>query len=261
MAKSKHYYIRKSHRWLGLFLGIQFFLWTLGGLYFSWSSIDDVHGDPLKKHAPLIASDVKMVSPTVVLDHIRSIHRIDSIVSIQLIELLGSPYYQIRCISALTPSSKGHSMHDMTHLANAITGKLRGPLNRDEAIKVAQSRFNGEGTVREVTYLTNTDAHHEYRENPLPAYAVSFVHPTRATVYVSTDLGTVQKYRNDQWRLFDLFWMLHTMDYQGRDNFGNILLRICSVLGMFTILSGFILFFISMKTGRSKKIKTTIKSE
>lgn len=28
------YYIRKSHRYLGFFIGIQFILWTLGGFVF-----------------------------------------------------------------------------------------------------------------------------------------------------------------------------------------------------------------------------------
>jgi len=42
MAKSKHYYIRKTHRWPGVLLGIQFLMWTIGGLYFSWSNMDEV---------------------------------------------------------------------------------------------------------------------------------------------------------------------------------------------------------------------------
>ena len=37
--------IRKTHRYLGLFIGIQFILWTVGGLYFSWTDIDKIHGD------------------------------------------------------------------------------------------------------------------------------------------------------------------------------------------------------------------------
>ncbi|MDP1971524.1 MAG: hypothetical protein Q8J87_01035, partial [Sediminibacterium sp.] len=87
MAKSKNYYIRKTHRWLGVILGIQFLLWTIGGLYFSWSNMDEVHGDFQKKDATLFSSDISLVSPTVVLDTIKKIHRIDSVVSIQLIEI------------------------------------------------------------------------------------------------------------------------------------------------------------------------------
>jgi hypothetical protein len=45
---------------------------------------------------------------------------------------------------------------------------------------------------------------------------------------------------------------MHTMDYEGRDNFGNILLKIFSVFGLITVLSGFLLFFISAKWNKKK---------
>ncbi len=248
MAKSKHYYIRKIHRWLGVILGIQFMLWTIGGLYFSWSNMDEVHGDFQKKNAPLLSSDIALVSPTMVLDTIKKIHRIDSVVSIQLIEILGKPFYQVRCVSAIhNQANHQHNMHAMNHLADAETGRLRGPLTKEEAVAIAKMRFNGEPTVKAVEYLTNTDKHHEYRENPLPAYAITFEHPSSVTVYVANEQGTVQKFRNNQWRLFDFLWMMHTMDYEGRDNFGNILLRVFSVFGLVTVLSGFVLFFMSAK--------------
>ena len=145
----------------------------------------------------------------------------------------------------------------MNHLANAENGQLRGPLTKDEAIKVAGMRYKGEPKVRSVSYLTQLGSHHEYRENPLPAYAVTFEHPTNTTVYVASELGTVQKFRNNKWRVFDFLWMMHTMDYEGRDNFSNIFLRIFSIFGLVTILSGFVLFFISAKRVRfsGKKIK------
>jgi predicted oxidoreductase len=64
-----------------------------------------------------------------------------------------------------------------------------------------------------------------------------------ATAYQFKKAGTSFKVLE-----FDFLWMLHTMDYKGRDNFGNILLRIFSVFGLFTVASGFVLFFISAKT-------------
>jgi uncharacterized iron-regulated membrane protein len=257
MAKSKHYYIRKTHRWLGVLLGIQFLMWTIGGLYFSWSNIDEVHGDFQKRNAPLLSSNISLVSPSTVLDSIKKNHRVDSIVSIQLIEILGKPFYQIRCVSAI--HNEGNHEHDraaMNHLANAETGQLRGLLTKEEAIEVAKMRFNGEPKIKAVEYLTTTNNHHEYRESPLPAYAITFEHPTKTTVYVASELGTVQKFRNDKWRLFDFLWMMHTMDYEGRDNFGNILLRIFSIFGLVTVLSGFVLFFISSKRLRRNTKKS-----
>lgn len=254
MAKSKHYYIRKTHRWLGVILGIQFLLWTIGGLYFSWSNMDEVHGDFQKRNAPLLSSDISLVSPTMVLDTIRKIHQIDSIVSVQLIEILGKPFYQVRCISAINnEANHEHDMQTMNHLANAETGKLRGPLSKEEAIEVAKMRFNGEPKVKSVESIINTNGHHEYRENPLPAYAITFEHPSKTTVYVASELGTVQKFRNNKWRIFDFLWMMHTMDYEGRDHFGNWLLRAFSIFGLVTVLSGFALFFVSTKR-RKKKI-------
>lgn len=99
--------------------------------------------------------------------------------------------------------------------------------------------------------LTETNSHHEYREQPLPAYAVTFASPGNTTVYVSTELGTVQKYRNNKWRVFDFLWMLHTMDYQSRDNLGNWLLRAFSIFGLLTVASGFGLYFLSRKKSKA----------
>ena len=254
MAKSTYYYIRKSHRYLGLFLGIQFLIWTVSGLYFSWSNIDEVHGDFQKKEAPLLSSNIQLVSPTLVINNIKAVHNIDSLISIQLIEILGNPFYQVKCMSEMhSKKSSKHSMHLMNHLANAETGELRNPLVENEAIEIAKSRFNGKPEIIKVEFLKEAGTHHEYREQPLPAYAITFSHPSKTTVYVSTELGTVQKYRNNAWRWFDDLWMLHTMDYKTRDNFNNLLLRIFSIAGLITILSGFVLFVISSKT--LKRIK------
>lgn len=251
MAKSKQFYIRKAHRYLGVLLGIQFLLWTLGGLYFSWSNMDEIHGDFEKKEAPLVAADLSLVSPTAVIDSIKKIHRIDSVISVQLIEMMGKPYYQVRCmLMQHQEQGQGHNRQMMNHLADAATGRLRGPLIEKEAIALAQSRFNGEPRVNQVEYLTHTGKHHEYREQPLPAYAIRFAHASNTTVYVATELGTVQKFRNSKWRIFDFLWMMHTMDYKGRDNFGNMLLRIFSIFGLITVMSGFALFFVSSKRFR-----------
>lgn len=253
MAKSKHYYIRKTHRWLGVILGIQFMLWTIGGLYFSWSNMDEVHGDFQKRNAPLLSSGISLVSPSAVLDTIKKVHRIDSVVSIQLIELSGKPFYQVRCISAIhNEANHEHAMQTMNHLANAETGELRGVLSKEEAIELAKARFKGKPQLKSVEYLTSADGHHEYRENPLPAYAVTFEHPSNTTVYVASELGTVEKFRNNKWRIFDFLWMMHTMDYEGRDNISNKLLRAFSIFGLVTVCSGFLLFFVSAKWSKKK---------
>lgn len=240
-----HYRVRRLHRWLGVLIGIQFLAWTLGGLYFSWSDMDEVHGDHEKTSSPLPAAAAPYVSPAIALDSLRKTEAVDSLADLRLVSILGHPHWLI----AYFP--KGHERHHKKmRLADALTGSLRPPLSQEEALAVAKSGYAGKGAMQSIEYLTETGSHHEYREQPLPAYAVTFADERRSTVYVSTELGAVQKIRNRPWRRFDFLWMLHTMDYEGRDNITNWLLRAFSIFGLATVMSGFTLFFLTQKKKR-----------
>jgi hypothetical protein len=48
---------------------------------------------------------------------------------------------------------------------------------------------------------------------------------------------------SSQWRMWDLMWGLHIIDWVDRDNIGNIFLKIFSFIALFTSISGLILFF------------------
>lgn len=237
-----HRWVRQSHRYLGLILGIQFFLWTAGGLYFSWTNIDTIRGDDLKQKLPALILDSSIASLSQIQQEVRATAKADSIEAIQMVSVLGKVYYQI----SYKAGSEKKSV-----LADARTGQLRPALNEKEAIDLAKTRLREPATVSKVEYLTETGSHHEYRDKPLPAYAISFTGKVNTTVYVAAEMGIAQTFRNNQWRVFDFLWMLHTMDYEGRDNSNNWVLRLFSLLGMLAILSGFILFFISRKKPRT----------
>jgi hypothetical protein len=241
---NKQLIIRKSHRYLGLFIGIQFLGWTISGLFFSWNKLDNVHGDHLRKSPHFISTSASIVSPDSALQQLKKNTQVDSIHSIHIVSFLGKPLYQLAYFSGHT-----EGVHHHTHyaLADATTGKLRGPLTKDEATRLAKDYVIATAKVKEVGLITDTNGHHEYRERPLPAWAVSFEEPN-CTVYVSAELGTFQMIRHDQWRVFDFLWMLHTMDYESRDNLNNWLLKIFSIFGLITVLSGFTLYFVSSRT-------------
>lgn len=245
MIKNRNYYLRKTHRYLGVIIGIQFMAWTIGGLYFSWNNIDKVHGDHLRKSVSYLQTDFNSVSPTEAVKNLRATKSVDSILSINLISVLNKPTYQIKYFSGHT----GEGMHVHAHLAlaDAQNGNIRPPLNKEEAIAIATENVVDKAALFQVDYLELTDGHHEYREKPLPAWAVTFKNPD-CTIYISAELGTFQSIRHNQWRIFDFLYMMHTMDYQGRDDFNNTLLKIFSIFGILTISSGFILFFVSSPT-------------
>ena len=232
--------VRKTHRWLGVILGIQFLFWTIGGLYFSWSNMDEVHGEHHKTHIHPLTGNISLVNPQDILTKIKQKDTVNFVLGLQLIQILEKPVYQFIY-------SKEHDRGKKIQLADAQTGILRPNLSKEEAVEIAQKNFSKDVKIQQVEYLTTTNGHHEYREQPLPAYAVTFAHPSNTTVYVSSELGTVQKFRNNKWRIFDFLWMLHTMDYQGHDNISNWLLRAFSIFGLFTLSSGFVLFFLSRK--------------
>ncbi len=233
--------LRILHRWLGPIVGVQLFFWTISGFYFSWHKIEEVRGEDLMTEPETISpGEVDLASPEKALANLKSLHpEIEVIEKFALRSLLGKPVYEIAYLS------EGGEIQFA--LADARTGNLRLPLNQKEAVALARSGFQPEAAVRQVDFVEKDEAGSEYRGRPLPAYRISFEHPSNMRYYVSVNPGRITARRNGTWRIFDFLWMLHTMDYQERDNFNNLLLKTFSILGITTILSGFLLWGVTVK--------------
>lgn len=241
--KSPQYYVRKTHRYMGLFIGIQFFLWTIGGLYFSWTNIDHIHGDNLVNfpNTKITITD-SLLTPNAAVKSAGFLP--EKVTAVHLANVLGKTVYRI--------NTESNSV-----MVNAKTGQLRPPLTKEEATLFAKKIFKPNNDVKSVEYVTkaNAEEHYQYRGGPLPAWAVSFNHSSNSVIYISANFGRFEKIRNGQWRLFDWLWMLHVMDYDTRDNINNWILRGFSILGLLTILSGFTLFYQSSRTIRKVRKK------
>lgn len=237
--RSYKFYIRRIHRYLGVFIGIQFMLWTLGGLYFSWTNIEEIRGDHLRKQKSDIRFRDDLVSPGAVFERIQSGQNALSVKNMRVIDISGWPFYEFE----VEDENKSNKLI----VADASTGDLRPPVSEVEAKKLATESLAKPMPVIETMYLTrdNVGLHHEYREKRLPAWAVTFENDL--TVYLSADSGQIESFRTNRWRIFDFLWMLHTMDFEARDDFNNYLLRAFSILGLTTVLSGFLLFIVSSK--------------
>ena len=214
--------IRKTHRYLGLFLGIQFLFWTISGLYFSWTNIDDIHGDQLKKTKVLRPSFDNLISPDSL--------KIDTgIKQIVLRDIAGEPYYWI----------------NNSDLYHARTALLKEAITPNEAIQIANKHIKPNLVVDKVARIDKAGPHYEYRERLLPVYVISYKSEEAIKAYVSVADGKFQTVRHRSWRWFDFLWMTHTMDYQTRDNFNTTVLRAFSLLGLITVSSGLLLWFTS----------------
>ena len=78
--------IRKTHRYLGIFIGIQFLMWTISGMYFSWTDIDEIHGDQFLNPEYKASSFHNLIGP-------EALSLTSGISNIQLREIAGKPYY------------------------------------------------------------------------------------------------------------------------------------------------------------------------
>ena len=218
--------IRKAHRYLGLFLGIQFLLWTISGLYFSWTNIDEIRGEHLINKNVTLKDFSELISPSKLSE--------SNIKSIELRIISGVPYYWI----------------NNANLYNAYTGNLKQNITKKEAVDIAKQSLVKGLEIKSINYISTVNKHHEYRNKLLPAYVISFKDNRNIKAYISSLDGKFQTVRHRNWRWFDFLWMAHTMDYESRDNFNNTLLRVFSLLGLITVLSGFTLWVTSSPTIR-----------
>ena len=85
----------------------------------------------------------------------------------------------------------------------------------------------------------------EYRGRELPLYKIVSLNENeeKINVYQNPFSGEIVAIRSPQWRIWDLMWGFHIMDWVERDNIDNILLKIFSFIALFTSISGVILFF------------------
>ncbi|MHB1148433.1 MAG: hypothetical protein ACYC01_12670 [Lutibacter sp.] len=247
--KNRNYNVRKIHRYLGVFMGVQFFFWALGGLYFSWNNMDDVHGETLLKHEKKYVGSVDFSQIQKGIDSLKTFTNIDSVHSVKLVETLKNPFAQFKYFENGQLKSQLISME---------TGSLQPAFTGQECLEIAEQQLKVPIPIVKAEFLAkhSTGMHHEYREKPLPAYAFTLGHSSKTTIYVSTESGEITSVRNNNWRRFDFLWMLHTMDYQSRDHITNWVLRVFSALGIITILSGFSLFYITSRTIKKIRKKT-----
>lgn len=214
----------KIHKWLALIIGIQLLLWVLGGLVMSWFPIEIVRGEHniREQEAFVLTADDNLIPVADVLASIGAIN------SIELKHLLGFPVYEVT------------TAEDNTILLDAITGEVLSPLNEELALQIAGTDFSGEAGSLTATIVDEHNA--EYR-GPLPVWRVVMGDVEDTRIYVSTTTGDVIARRNETWRLYDFFWMLHIMDYENRTDFNNPLVIIASIAALIASISGIWLIF------------------
>ena len=218
--------IRTLHKWFGLILGLQMLLWSVSGAMMALLDHHKVSGE----------GSIREVAPVVL--------PLDTLPLAQVVQAVGEPVLKLR----LKPLGQGQVYEATTasgvKLVDATTGALV-PIDAKKAGALAAAAFAGSEGVASIRKVETADV--ESRDAELPAWRVEFEDEDRTTLFMSEATGEMVSVRNDTWRLWDIFWMIHIMDYTDRANFNHPLI-ITVATGVFWLaLSGGILLFRSFR--------------
>lgn len=215
-----HKIISKIHKWVGLIVGVQFLAWTLGGVVMTWIPIQQVRGEHnLSVQSPQPVAAARLAS---------------------LLTSLGNP----DIMAARTRNIADIPAMELTFAGGEAAlyavedGERLTPLDETLALAIAKADFTGEAN-RPTARLLDV-APNDYR-GETPVWQVDMQDQEGTLIYVSPSDGRVVARRNDVWRFYDFFWMLHIMDYDTRDNFNNPLVMVAAGTAFIFVLSGFAL--------------------
>lgn len=228
---------KKYHKWLGLFLSIQFAIWLITGLYMVIIPIDYIHGDHLIRpvEEALTATDLQAVD----MDELR--HKFPETEQIEILKQLGKPY-------AIIDTEKGVKRVDLTDLSET------SPIDEAMVRTLAHQHYAaGDAPILAVNLLTDIPG--EIRGRQAPIWQVIFDDGENGTLYFSPISGKLMGKRHDFWRAYDFLWMFHIMDYETRDNINTLLLRLITSMALIAVLAGAVLGFYALKKKSNPKIK------
>jgi hypothetical protein len=214
--------LRIIHKWLGLIVGLQLLLWTVSGLVFAMLDHEDVAGEVSVRALPVavLEPDVRLVEPAAWLGDYAGVE----IVDISLIYQLDRWLYRVR-------------LADRVELRQADDGS-RFELGGAPIRRLATATYAGTGALRTVSLVATPTLE---ARGAGPVWQAAFDDAEQTSLYFSAEDGRLVAVRNDAWRRFDFFWMVHTMDYRGRDDFNNPLVILFSTGALWLGISGALL--------------------
>jgi len=209
--------VRNVHKYLSFSISLQLLLWTVSGIYFAFNKIEMVRGEQyiLTQSYAVDLSQINLNIPEA--ENVRLSKRFNEEIII-ITKDIGKEYLD-------------------------ITGNSVDKLSTDEALKIVGNKTTLKPlNVEEIKMEKNGS---EYRGRPLPLYKVISKNKAneKINVYLNVFSGEILAIRSAQWRVWDLMWGFHIIDWQERDNINNFLLKIFSILALISSLTGLLLFF------------------
>ena len=215
-------FLRKLHKWLGLIIGLQLVLWAISGVMFAWLDHDQVNavGRLRTAEPPALSASLVRIEP-----------------STWLGDYPAQDLYDVRAVSLADRWAWRVELRDRVEL-RAIEDGTPIKVDEDWLRRLAQGRYAGGGRLVAATLQAQPDI---ASRSTGPVWQAQFDDPQRTALYFAADDGHFIAARTAAWRWYDFFWMLHTMDYRGRDNFNNPMIVAIGMAALWLSISGVLL--------------------
>lgn len=218
--------IRSLHKWIALLAGLQMLLWLASGLVMSLLDHHVVSGESVSRSESVVhtlGADERIVEPLTLMQN-------QAGKTIRDVELQRHPdrwVWRVR-------TDAGTTVYD------AATGD-EVEVEERTALAIAAADYAGDAKPRSAMLLTGPTM--EARDHAGPIWRVEFPDAQQTRYYVDAADGRILERRTGDWRVFDIFWMLHTMDYRGRDDFNHPLVVTFAFSSVWLALTGVLLLF------------------
>lgn len=215
-------FMRKLHKWLGLVIALQVIVWAASGVVFAWLDHSKVSAE-----GSVRAVDPVVLAPTAVRTEPAA----------WLGDYARQDLYDVRAVPLADRWVWRVELQDRAELRAIEDG---APVKLDEAWvrKLALARYAGKGALVATSLQTQPDIESRAKS---PVWRAQFDDAQNTALYFAADDGHFIAARSGSWRLYDFFWMLHTMDYAGRDNFNNPLIVTVGLATLWLAISGVVL--------------------
>lgn len=220
------------HKWLALIVGLQVLGWVLGGLVMTAIPIERVRSE---HHVAKFQPDAL---PTEGL-----IGYADAAKAVGLRPVEATLKSTLRGPMWLLKDAEGKA-----HVVNAVTGLHVAPLPASEARLLAGAQYEGKGQPAVPRWFAVAP---QEAGKPGPLWRVDFDDAERTSFYLSPDTGEVVSRRSNVWRVYDVFWRIHILDFKTGDNFNHPLIIAAAALTLPVVITGLILLWIRL--GRDLK--------
>jgi len=217
-------FLFRWHRWLGYLVAVQVLAWILGGLIFAWLPFQAwvKGGEVLRKPQLSLPVGWQLRQQDLPSDR-------GALLALQSVATPAGPALKLRYAEG-------------GEVWMRAGGERLSPPSAAEIEAFARSLYIGEGRFLGVERIETVPRRlglvRELGERPGPVWRARFDDRFSSRFYFDPRSGELLAVRNEAWVLYDFFWRLHLMDYQGGEDFNNGWLRAAAAAAILLVLSG-----------------------